>query len=177
VTVGYHAPCGAHYARRVVATHRTTAPEYSGSRWLARSLFPAGARAIVERRRPRKQSFGRWRRQDRALRPAQSGSPDSRRSPEVRPTAFTARPPDLPPRSLMAVDFAVIGSLARTRRPGIRFLSIGQRLCSTLPSDAASRRRPCASLILRQPPSGWMEDFHLQAVDHARHTKRTPRAA
>src|SRR5207253_785271 len=27
-----------------------------------------------------------------------------RRPPEVRPTAFAARPPDLPPRSLMAVD-------------------------------------------------------------------------
>jgi len=25
------------------------------------------------------------------------------------------------------------------------------------------------------PPSGWIEDFHLQAVDHARHT--TKRAA
>jgi hypothetical protein len=25
------------------------------------------------------------------------------------------------------------------------------------------------------PPSGWMEDFHLQAVDHARHTKKRPR--
>src|SRR5262245_37857234 len=24
------------------------------------------------------------------------------------------------------------------------------------------------------PPSGWIEDFHLQAVDHARHTKKSP---
>jgi hypothetical protein len=24
------------------------------------------------------------------------------------------------------------------------------------------------------PPSGWIEDFHLQAVDHARHTRKTP---
>src|ERR1700755_981659 len=30
-----------------------------------------------------------------------------RRPPEVRPTAFAARPPDLPPRSLMVVDFAI----------------------------------------------------------------------
>jgi hypothetical protein len=22
------------------------------------------------------------------------------------------------------------------------------------------------------PPSGWIEDFHLQAVDHARHTTK-----
>jgi hypothetical protein len=25
------------------------------------------------------------------------------------------------------------------------------------------------------PPSGWIEDFHLQAVDHARHTRKAPR--
>jgi hypothetical protein len=30
------------------------------------------------------------------------------KSPEVRPTAFTAHPPNLPPRPLMAADFAVI---------------------------------------------------------------------
>ena len=78
-----------------------------------------------------------------------------RRSPEVRPTAFAARPPDLPPRSLMAVDFAIICSLVRPGRPSIRFLSIGPRLCSALPSDPASRRRPCASLILRHHQAGW----------------------
>jgi hypothetical protein len=27
------------------------------------------------------------------------------------------------------------------------------------------------------PPSGWIEDFHLQAVDHARHTKKDRLAA
>jgi hypothetical protein len=32
-------------------------------------------------------------------------------TPEVRSTAFAARPPDLPPRSLMAVDFAITCSL------------------------------------------------------------------
>ena len=36
----------------------------------------------------------------------------------------------------------------RVLASSIRFLSIGTRLCSTLPSDPASRRRPCASLIL-----------------------------
>ena len=40
-----------------------------------------------------------------------------RRPPEVRSTAFAARPPDLPPRSLMAVDFAIICSLVRPGRP------------------------------------------------------------
>src|ERR1035437_9720509 len=27
------------------------------------------------------------------------------------------------------------------------------------------------------PPSGWIEDFHLQAVDHARHTTKKDRLA
>jgi hypothetical protein len=77
-----------------------------------------------------------------------------RRSPEVRPTAFTARPPDLPPRSLITVDFAISSSLVRPGRPLVRCLSIGPRLCSTLSSDPTSRRRPCASLILRRHQAG-----------------------
>src|SRR5215467_13701920 len=40
-----------------------------------------------------------------------------RSPPEVRPTAFTARPPDLPPRPLMTVDFAINCSLVRPGRP------------------------------------------------------------
>ena len=35
-----------------------------------------------------------------------------------------------------------------TLTPQIRFLYIGSRTCSTLPSDSASRRRPCALLSL-----------------------------
>jgi hypothetical protein len=35
-----------------------------------------------------------------------------------------------------------------TLTPPIRFLYIGSRFCSTLPSDPTSRRRPCASLSL-----------------------------
>ena len=78
-------------------------------------------------------------------------SPDSgtcNRPPAIRMTAFNAQPPNLQPAPLMDVDFAVIGQLVRHRMPHIRFLSIGSRLCSTLPSDPASRRRPCASLSL-----------------------------
>jgi len=45
-------------------------------------------------------------------------------------------------------DFAIHRSLVRAVLPRIRFLFIGSWLCSTLPSDAASRRRPCASLAL-----------------------------
>ncbi len=63
------------------------------------------------------------------------------RSPEVSSTAFSAQPPDLQPAPLMDLDFVVSCRLVRRRMPHIRFLSIGSRLCSTLPSDPASRRR------------------------------------
>ena len=63
-----------------------------------------------------------------------------RRSPEVSSTAFDAQPPDLPPVGLMDMGFAITCSLARHRRPRIRFLFIGSRLCSTLLSGPASRR-------------------------------------
>src|SRR5664280_3928506 len=92
-----------------------------------------------------------------------------RRSPEVRSTAFTARPPDLPPRSLMAVDFAIRDSLVRPGRP--RDPVLVHRAAALL---HASFRPHLAMTPLRfanpSPPSGWIEDFHLQAVDHARHT-------
>src|SRR5471032_432376 len=100
-----------------------------------------------------------------------------RRPPEVRPTAFTARPPDLPPRSLMTLDFAIICSLVRPGRP--LYPVLVHRAAALL---HASFRPRLTTTPLRfanpSPPSGWIEDFHLQAVDHARHTiKRAPRGA
>ena len=94
------------------------------------------------------------------------------RSPEVSSTAFRAQPPDLQPVPLMDMDFAISCPLVRRRMPLIRFLFIGSRVCSTLLSDPASRRRPCASLSLHLHQVG--EDFHLQAVEHARHTTKSP---
>jgi hypothetical protein len=84
-------------------------------------------------------------------------SPDSRtpcRPPEVSTTAFTTRLPDLPPRALMVMDFAIIGSLVRPGRPHIWFLFVRSWLCYTLPSDPASRRRPCVSLALHHHQVG-----------------------
>src|ERR1700674_1454812 len=71
-----------------------------------------------------------------------------RRPPEVSSTAFPAHLPDLHPRPLMDEDFAVSCPLVRPGLPDIRFLFVRSRFCSTLLSDAASRRRPCASLTL-----------------------------
>ena len=99
-----------------------------------------------------------------------------RRSPEVRPTAFAAHPPDLPPRSLMTVDFALACSLVRPGRP--RYPVFVHRAAALL---HASFRPRLATTPLRfanpSPPSGWIEDFHLQAVDHARHTSKRPPAS
>jgi hypothetical protein len=97
-----------------------------------------------------------------------------RRPPEVRSTAFAARPPDLPPRPLMTMDFAITCSLVRPGRP--RYPVLVHRAAALL---RASFRRRLATTPLRfanpSPPSGWIEDSHLQAVDHARHTRKTPR--
>ncbi len=86
-------------------------------------------------------------------------------------TAFAARPPDLQPGPLMDKDFAVPCQLVRPGLPRIRFLFVGSRL-----SLRASFRPRLTTTPLRfadpSPPSGWVEDLHLQAVKHARHTRR-----
>src|SRR5262249_5525439 len=96
-----------------------------------------------------------------------------RRPPEVRSTAFTARPPDLPPRSLMTSDFAIMRSLVRPGRP--LYPVLVHRVAALL---HASFGPHLAATPLRfanpSPPSGWIEDFHPQAVDHARHTHKNP---
>jgi hypothetical protein len=108
--------------------------------------------------------------------PCDGLSPESgtqRRPPEVRSTAFTARPPDLPPRHLMTVDFAISCSLVRPGRP--RYPVLVHRAAALL---HASFRPRLATTPLRfanpSPPSGWIEDFHLQAVVHTRHTNKPP---
>src|SRR5882724_1503799 len=97
------------------------------------------------------------------------------RSPEVRPTAFAARPPDLPPRSLMTLDFAITCSLVRPGRP--RYPVFVHRAAALL---NAFFRPHLAMAPLRfaspSPPSGCIEDFHLQAVVLTRHTRRSPGA-
>jgi hypothetical protein len=54
-----------------------------------------------------------------------------RRPPEVRSTAFTAHPPDLPPRPLMTMDFAITCSLVRPGRP--RYPVLVHRAAALLP--------------------------------------------
>src|SRR5216683_2195697 len=74
---------------------------------------------------------------------------------EVSSTAFDAQPPDLPPVPLMDMGFAIICSLARHRRPHIRFLFIGSRFLL----HASFRPRLAASVVsplrfaMTSPPS------------------------
>src|ERR1700680_1380471 len=76
------------------------------------------------------------------------------------------------------MDFADPCPLGPPGVPLFGFCSSGRSFASALLSDAASRRPP---LRLASPLSHrtWAEDFHLQAVKHARHTRqrgnRTPR--
>jgi hypothetical protein len=99
-----------------------------------------------------------------------------RRPPEVRSTAFAARPPDLPPRPLMTMDFAISCSLVRPGRP--RYPVFVHRDATLL---HAFFRPHLATTPLRfanpSPPSGWIEDFHLQAVVHTRHTTKRLRTS
>jgi hypothetical protein len=81
------------------------------------------------------------------------------------------------------MDFTIIGSIVRPGRPHIWFLFVRSWLCSTLPSDPASRRRPCVSLALHHhqvrqglpPPSCCACSAHpkkarsWRAKDHSAH--------
>ena len=85
------------------------------------------------------------------------------RPPVISPAAFDARPSDIRAALLTEMAFAKPGSLGQCSSPHIRFLFIGPRLCSPLPSDDASRRRPCGSLTFTSVRL--VEDFHLPLLD------------
>src|SRR5260370_38648010 len=76
----------------------------------------------------------------------------------------------------MTVDFAITCSLVRPGRP--RYPVFVHRAAALL---HAFFRPHLAMTPLRfaspSPSSGWTEDFHLQAVVHTRHTRKTPRLA
>ena len=97
-------------------------------------------------------------------------------SPEVNSTAFNAQPPDLPPVCLVDVGFAVVCQLAPHRRPHHPVLV--HRLA---PLIHASFRPRLATTPLRfsspSPPPGWAGDFHPQAVEHVRHTRKKAASA
>ena len=91
------------------------------------------------------------------------------RSPVISSTTFHARPPDLPPTPLMDMGFVNAGLLARHRRPRIH-----RPAC--LLHASFRPRLAVTPLRFARPstPSRWSEDFHLQAVEHARRTSKGP---
>ncbi len=103
------------------------------------------------------------------------------RPPGVSSTAFTAHLPDLQPRPLMDMDFAISCPLVRSRLPLIRFLFVRLRreLSRTVTVLLHASFRPHLAMTpLRfastSPPPGCAGDFHPLAVEHARHTTKGP---
>ena len=75
----------------------------------------------------------------------------------------------------MDMDFAVSSPLVRRSRlisgicPSTR--TFAPRFLQTSPRGDS----PCV-ITSPSPPSGWAEDFHLQAAEHAQHTTKRARA-
>src|ERR1700759_293793 len=102
-----------------------------------------------------------------------SRSPQShgtrRRSPGVSLAAFLAHPPDLQPRPLMDMDFAIGCPLVLPRLP--RYPVSVRRVASSLhTSFRRSLAVPPLCFTRASPPSGCTGDFHPQAAGHAQHT-------
>ena len=94
------------------------------------------------------------------------------RSPQVRPLAFPAPPPDLRPRPLVARASRSVARSPWVRPPRIRFLFVGSRVRSPLPSALPSRTSTLRFAWV--PATKSPEDLHLLVSAHAGHT--TPRA-
>src|SRR5437899_38064 len=95
------------------------------------------------------------------------------RSPGVIPAAFCAQSPNLRFASLMDCGLRSTLPARPTLTPYIQFLFIDSHICLTLPSDLPCGDSPCV-IANPSPPSGWVEDLHLLAAEHARHTTKPP---
>ncbi len=76
-------------------------------------------------------------------------------------------------RTLMEVDFAVRCPLVRCWRLVFGFCPSTRTFAPCFLRTPPRGGSPC--IITRpSPPSGWPEDFHLQAAEHAQHTTKPP---
>src|SRR5215831_7746444 len=90
------------------------------------------------------------------------------RSPGVSSTAFCAQSPDLRFAPLMDMNFAVRCPLVRRSRLISGFCPSTRTFDPCFFQTPPRGGSPC--IITRpSPPSGWPEDLHLQAVEHAQH--------
>src|SRR3954453_8468195 len=109
-----------------------------------------------------------------ALIRAPCGSPSSsigtgRRPPQVSSIAFPAHLPDLQLWPLMDLDFAIRCPLVRPRDASY---PVSVRQVAALLHTAFRPHLAMTPLCFANPspPSGWIGDFHPQAIEHARHT-------
>jgi hypothetical protein len=93
------------------------------------------------------------------------------RSPAISSTAFLARPPNLPPVPLMDMGFAITCSLARHRRP-LHPVLVHRPACLLHASFRPRLATTPLRFAMTSPPSGCQRDFHPQAVEHARRTRK-----
>ena len=112
--------------------------------------------------------FSRPVRTDRSIRSRDFAT--SERSPEVSSTTFGAQPPNLHATPLDGCGLC--RPLPARPAPHASNPVLVRRLALLL---HASFRPRLAATPLRfanpSPPSGWVEDFHLRVIEHARHTK------
>ena len=93
------------------------------------------------------------------------------RSPGVSSVAFRAQSPNLRFAPLMEMDFAVSCPLVRRWRLVSGFCPSTRTFVPCFLQTLPRGGSPC--IITRpSPPSGWPEDFHLQAAEHAQHTTK-----
>lgn len=96
---------------------------------------------------------------------------------ETSPVKNINLPRMQPPHLLPALSsgFRLILQTHPRRQPHMRFLSVGSRFCLQLPSDPASRQRPCSWLTIQTflVRAVLVVDFHHQIDAHAGQTKKT----
>src|SRR6266403_5194915 len=93
------------------------------------------------------------------------------RSPGVISAAFRALSPNLRFASLMDMDFAVRCPLVRRLRLVFGFCPSTHAFARCFLQTPPRGGRPL-HFASPSPPSGWAEDFHLQAAEHAQHTTK-----
>src|SRR5271156_2096715 len=91
------------------------------------------------------------------------------RSPGVISAAFRAQSPNLRFAPLMDMDFAVRCPLVRRSRLLFDFCPSTRTFVWCFLQTPPRGDGPC-TITSPSPPSGWAEDFHLRAAEHAQHT-------
>ena len=93
------------------------------------------------------------------------------RSPGVSSATFCAQSPNLRFAPLMDMDFAVSCPLVRRWRLISGFCPSTRTFDPCFFQTPPRGGSPCI-ITSPSPPSGWAEDLHLQAAEHAQHTTK-----